>query len=477
MKLYDLTLCQASVLLKSREISSVELTAALLERAQEMAWLNAFNFLDPERVLADARSRDATRPHRGGSPMLHGLPISLKDNIACAGVPMTANTPALSNYVPDAEAALVMLLNDAGAIIFGKNSMHEIACGVTSNNACGGPVRNPFNANRIAGGSSGGTGAAVGARIVPAGIGTDTGGSVRVPAAFNGIFGFRPSVGRWPTSGLLQLSNTRDTPGSLARCVGDLDLLDRAVTGRGPAAKLDVASLRLGRPGRYFWEQLAPDVERACDDFLRALEHAGASIIDLQLDDLAREVADFSFALVFHEMLPNLATFVERSRLGVTTDAFLDALASPDVREIGRILRDRGASMSKEEYQNTVGVRIPALSAKLSGTFAAHDLDAIVYPTAPVTAPPIGDDATIELLSERVPTFVTITRNLDIGSTLGLPSVSLPIGVDAEGLPIGITIEVAPSKDAHVVSIALATEQLLPPLPRAGANKPNDWTS
>lgn len=474
MNLSDLTLCEASVLLKSREISSADLAAALLERAGEMAWMNAFNFLDPERVLAEARSHDLARSRNDESPMLHGLPISIKDNIACAGFPMSANTPALSSHVPDHDAGVVRQLKSAGAIIFGTNSMHEIACGVTSNNAFGGPVRNAFHPGRIPGGSSGGTGAAVGGRVVPAGIGTDTGGSVRVPAAFNGIFGFRPSVGRWPTDGLLQLSNTRDTPGPLARCVGDLDLLDRTLTGRGPAAKLEVANLRLGRPGRYFWEHVAPDVRRACEEFLRTLEGAGASIIDVDLHDLAQEVAGFSFRLVFREIRPNLTAFLDRNRLGITTDELLDALASPDVREIGALLRDSSASMTGEEYQQTTEVLIPSLRAKVSEVFAAQALDAIVHPTAPVTAPPIGEDATIQLMGEHVPTFLTITRNLDIGSTIGLPSVSLPVGVDGEGLPIGITIEGAPWRDAHVLSAAMALEQLLPPLPRPRSGMNND---
>ena len=161
---------------------------------------------------------------------LHGVPIALKDNINTAAFPTTAGTPALRRHRPKANAPVAQALIDAGAIVFGKTGLHELAFGITSNNPGFGAIHNPFDPKHVPGGSSGGSGAVVGARVVPASIGTDTGGSVRVPAAFCGVQGFRPTVRRWPQAGIVPISSTRDTAGPLARNAADLAAIDAAVT-------------------------------------------------------------------------------------------------------------------------------------------------------------------------------------------------------------------------------------------------------
>ena len=185
----------------------------------------------PEQVRAAAAAADERRA--GGGPLgpLHGVPLALKDNLDTADMPTTGGTPGLRGSRPARNAPVVQRLLDAGAIVFGKANLHELAYGITNNNAGFGAARNPYDRTRIPGGSSGGVGAAVGARIVPGGIGSDTGGSVRVPAALCGIVGFRPTTGRWPQAGIVPISHTRDTAGPMTRSVADCVLLDRVVTG------------------------------------------------------------------------------------------------------------------------------------------------------------------------------------------------------------------------------------------------------
>src|SRR6185437_6901159 len=230
----SLTLTGAARASRNGEIAAEAYATALLDRCDAVAHLNAFIVQDRDAVLA--ASRDADRKRASGARLgaLHGVPLAIKDNLDCVGYATTGGTPALRDNRPKRNAAVMQKLLDAGAIVLGKANMHEMAFGITSNNGAFGPARNPYDPARVPGGSSGGTGTAIGARLAPAGIGTDTGGSVRIPAAFCGIAGLRPSLGRWPIDGILPISPTRDTAGPMARTVTDLALLDAVVTGSVP---------------------------------------------------------------------------------------------------------------------------------------------------------------------------------------------------------------------------------------------------
>ena len=222
----DLTVSEAAAAIARGELSALAYAEALLACAAERRALNAFIHHDADGVRAAARAADAARRDGASLGPLHGVPLALKDNLDTAGMPTTGGTPGLRRHRPMQNAPVVQKLLDAGAIAFGKANLHELAYGITNNNGGFGAARNPYDAARIPGGSSGGVGAAVGARIVPAGIGTDTGGSVRIPAALCGIVGFRPTTGRWSTAGVVPISHTRDTPGPMARSVADCVLLD-----------------------------------------------------------------------------------------------------------------------------------------------------------------------------------------------------------------------------------------------------------
>ncbi len=247
--LYELTLVQASQQIRRGEIQAVALVESLLARVDEYRSLNAFINVDRDGALAAARAVDNARERGVDLGSLAGVPLVIKDNINTQNLPTTGGTPALEGFQPAAHAAVVQRLVAAGAIIFAKTNLHELAMGITSANVHFGAVANAYSSKHFGGGSSGGTGAALGARLAPGGLGTDTGGSVRIPSALNGVAGLHPSIGRYPQNGMISLSRTRDTTGPMARTVDDLVLLDNAITGYDqPIEPYELRSLRLGVP-------------------------------------------------------------------------------------------------------------------------------------------------------------------------------------------------------------------------------------
>ena len=252
-EILDLTATAALAAIAAGDLRAETYAAILLSRAHSLKNLNVLIAQDPDEVLEAARAADKVRARGRLLGPLHGLPLLVKDNINTATLPTTAGTPSLIGNRPSANAHVVDALLGAGGIVFGKANMHELAFGITSNNGTFGPVRNPYDMSKIPGGSSGGNAAGVAARFAPAGIGTDTGGSTRIPAALCGVVGFRPTVGRYAGTGTLAgvrevvpISHTRDTPGPIARSVADVALLDAVITGEPALPRADLNGLRLG---------------------------------------------------------------------------------------------------------------------------------------------------------------------------------------------------------------------------------------
>src|SRR5947209_2612740 len=247
--LFELGARGAADAVRNGEQTAEALAEALLARCAAASPLNAFISLEADRLRAAARAADQRRQRGERLGPLHGVPLALKDNIDTADFPTTGGTPALAAHRPKRNAPIVQHLLDAGAIVLGKTNLQELAFGPTNNNAAFGPARNPYDPTRIPGGSSGGTAVAVSARLAPGGLGSDTGGSVRIPAALCGLVGFRPTTLRWSQVGVVPISHTRDTVGPITRSVGDCILLDGIVTG-GPLeiAPASLRGLRLGVP-------------------------------------------------------------------------------------------------------------------------------------------------------------------------------------------------------------------------------------
>ena len=301
-ELTELSAGEAAARIRAGTLRSEDLVRALVDMAERRRDLNAFITFDREHALAAARKADGLAARRSFAGPLHGVPIVIKDNIHVAGVANSAGTPGLRSFVPARNAPVAEKLIRAGAIVLGKTNMHELAFGITTNNAAFGSARNAYDPTRIAGGSSGGTGNAIAARMAPAGLGSDTGGSVRIPAALNGITGLRPTLGRYSQEGITPIAHTRDTAGPMAREVADLVLLDTVITGaRDKVAPAPVSGLRVGVPRAVFWKNLDAETERLATAALDRLRGAGAQVVEVDMPGLAELNGKVSFPVALYE--------------------------------------------------------------------------------------------------------------------------------------------------------------------------------
>ncbi|MGA8227051.1 MAG: indoleacetamide hydrolase, partial [Xanthobacteraceae bacterium] len=429
------------------------------------ASLNAFISLDPDAVRAAARNADQRRQRGERLGPLHGVPIALKDNFDTADFTTTAGTPALAAHRPTRNAAVVQRLLDAGALILGKANMQELAFGPTSNNAAFGPVRNPYDRSRIPGGSSGGTAALVAARLAPAGLGTDTGGSVRVPASLSGVVGFRPTTLRWPQDGIVPISHTRDTAAPIARCVADCALLDGIVTG-GPTslAPINLEGLRLGVPRGHFWDDLDAEVEAILADALARLAAAGVVLVEGDMADVAALDAAAGFPVALYEFVTDLDRYLAGHATGLDFAGVAAQVKSPAVKKVVDALLGADA-VPEAVYREALIKHRPALQDAYRRYFAERGVAAMVFPTTPLPAAKVGEDDTVLLNGKAVPTLATYIRNLGPGSAAGIPGLSLPAGMTSAGLPIGIAIDGPQGADQQLLTICLAIESALPRLP------------
>jgi Asp-tRNA(Asn)/Glu-tRNA(Gln) amidotransferase A subunit family amidase len=451
-----LTATEAVAAIQSGRIKAADYMATLLARAAALSSLNALTTLDLDGALAAAQRIDALPPEAKARLPLAGLPIVVKDNINTAGLQTSAGTPALEGFVPQTNAPSVQRLLDAGAIVLGKANMHELAFGITSTNFAthAGPVRNPYDPNLIPGGSSGGTAAAIAARIAPAGLGTDTGGSTRIPAALTGIAGFRPSVGNGGAerryhdpNAVVPISHTRDTVGPMARTVADIALLDGVITGAGPLQPVTLNGLRIGLPAPL-WEGLERQVEQVARAALLRLDAAGVTFVPVAMSELE--------TLNGHVGGPIVKTVAEMAA----------RIASPDVRAI---YDDVLADVLGAHYDAALKHWRPRLQQYVAATFADERLDALLFPTTRLAAVPIDDlngSSTVSIDGAApIDTMDAFLRNTDPASTSGIPGLSLAAGMTAGGLPVGLELDGPLGEDRRLLAIGVAFEQLLGVLP------------
>lgn len=445
--------------LDSAQLSSRELAQACIERTQATQALNIYVQFDEAALLAQADEADRQLKAGVRLPLL-GIPVALKDNIDAQGLACGAGTQALHGRVPARDAELVRRLRQAGALISGKLGMHELAFGITSNNRVTQAVRNPRAPDRIPGGSSGGSGAAVAAGVVPLAIGTDTGGSVRVPAALCGVAGLRPTVGRVPARGIAPISRTRDTAGPLALSLRDCAIADSVLTGE-PAglAEVSLRGLRLGVPRERFWQDLQPEVRASAEQALQQLRDAGVQLVEVALPGLSAANDAAGFPIALYEFVRDMRDYLASAERGVTLEELLAGIASPDVAAACQPLLGAGA-IPAAAYQDALQAR-GQLQALYAMAFAQSGVSALVFPTTPRCAAAIGEDETVELNGQRLPTFPTFIRNTDPGSNASLPGVSLPIGF-AGGLPIGLALDAPIGQDRALLALATAVERLFP---------------
>lgn len=460
----DLPITALRELLDSRMLTSLDLADQLIARTDAAVALNAYVSFDAAALRAQARQADQRIAAGERLPLL-GIPIALKDNIDAVGWPCAAGTAALQGRKPTADAELVRRLRAAGALIAGKANMHELALGITNNNAVTGAAHNPWDVTRIPGGSSGGSGAVVAARLVPAAIGTDTGGSVRVPAALCGVVGLRPTVGRVPGEGIAPIATTRDTGGPLARSIADCALLDAVLTGvPNAAASAGLKGLRLGLPRSPFWDDLDSGVREVAESALTRLREAGAELVEMDLPGIAQASSEAGFPIALFEFVRDMRHYLASRERGVTLAQLIAGVGSPDVAGVvGPLLA--GGAIPEPVYQQALLAR-QRLQGLYRAAFAQHRVEALVFPTTPRTAARIGEDETVDLNGRAQPTFLTFIRNTDPGSNAGIPGVTLPAGL-AAGLPVGLALDGPAGSDRRLLAIAAAVEAALPPAPRA----------
>lgn len=450
-----------SDLMNSGKSNSVTIVADALARADRLAGLNAFITLDVEGAARKAEKLDLMRSGGVVHGPLHGIPIVVKDNIHVAGLPNTAGTPGLKNFVPAVSNELVLRLEAAGAVIIGKTNMHELAFGITSDNAGFGAVRNPYDESLIPGGSSGGTAVAISAGIVPAGLGTDTGGSVRIPSALTGITGFRPSMGRYPSSAVTPISITRDTIGLLSRTVADLIVLDDViVTGQMLVKDVAPGEIRLGVPRGYFYQNIDSESAVVIEATLVRLSDAGVNLIEMDIPDIENLMASSAFPIVFYEVLRDLTAYLATFDTGISFAELMAAAASPDVKGVLGLVSGEGKT-SEDVYATAMQAR-DQLRKNYRDYFASQQLDAIIFPTTILPARPIaGSMETVELNGEQVPTLLSYIHNTDPASIAALPGISLPVGLTVSGLPVGMEIDGPEQSDRRLLAVAKTLEGLI----------------
>ena len=466
-ELTELSAGEAAARIRAGTLRSEDLVRALVDAVERRRDLNAFITFDREHALAAARKADRLAARKSFAGPLHGVPIVIKDNIHVAGLPSSAGTPGLRDFVPARNAPVAERLIRAGAIVLGKTNMHELAFGITSNNAAFGPARNAYDPSRIAGGSSGGTGNAIAARMAPAGLGSDTGGSVRIPAALNGISGLRPTLGRYSQEGITPIAHTRDTAGPMAREVADLVLLDTIITGaRDKVTPASLGGLRVGVARAVFWKNLDAETEQLATAVLDRLRGAGAEVVEVDMPGLADLNGKVSFPVALYEANVDLARYLKRYRIALDVKGLADRIASPDVKGLfaSAIVPGAKDAIPEKVYRDAIATR-PALQRLYAETFRTHRIAALVFPTTPLPAAPVGDDQTTKLNGADVPTFPTFIQNTDPGSNAGIPGLTVPIGRTAAGLPVGLELDGPAGSDRRLLAIGLSLEPLFGLLP------------
>ena len=453
------TLKEASELVRRKTVSPVELTATCLKRIETYnPALNAFITVTRDQAMESARAMEAEQQRGKWRGPLHGIPIAVKDAIDTAGVRTTAASELFRDRVPSEDAEVVRRLKNAGAVLLGKTNLHEFALGGTSAVSYFGPVHNPWALDRIPGGSSGGSGAATAAGLCFGSLGTDTAGSVRIPASYCGIVGFRPTYGRVSSRGTVPDSWTLDQVGPLCRTVEDAALMLGAIAGYdeldpasvdmpvpdyGVAFQMQPSKLRLGIPRVPFFEALDPEIDKATADAIEVLRKLAAEVRDLTSPIVAAPLMEIWVKVAGAESYTYHSHWLAES-----PDKYQPATRTRLLAPNNAGVRGENSTEMKASTYLEARRQLDVLRREIGKLFANVDL--LILPT--VVSPPVT------IAQGANPTIVN-PRNTASFAVLGLPAISVPSGFTTAGLPIGLQIVGAPFAESTVLGLAHAYER------------------
>ena len=471
--MFDKTVAELSAALKAKKVSSLELTQAFLDRISKYKDLNAFITLDPERSLAQAKAADMQLA-QGQASALTGIPIAQKDIFCADGWRTTCGSKMLSNFVAPYDATVIERFNKSGAVCLGKTNMDEFAMGSSNETSYYGPVKNPWDTQAVPGGSSGGSAAAVAARLVPAATGTDTGGSIRQPAALCGITGIKPSYGRVSRYGMIAFASSLDQAGPMTRSAEDAAMMlnvmcgfdvrdstsvDRNAPDFTAGLGSSIKGLKIGLPKEYFGAGLNADVAKAVQAAIDEYKKLGAQVVEVSLPNSQLAIPCY-YVLAPAEASSNLARF----------DGVRYGYRAPEYKDLNDMYRKTRAQGFGPEVKRRIMIGTYVLSAGYYDAYylqaqrlrrlitddfnrAFEKCDVIMGPTAPSTAFNLGakkDDPVAMYLSD----IYTISVNL-----AGLPGMSIPAGFGADNRPVGLQLIGKYFDEAHILNAAHQYQQ------------------
>ena len=474
MSLTDLTLHAMQQWLRNKEVTSVELTRAFLERIGSVdPSINAYLTVTAEQALEDAARADR-RLAEGQGAELTGIPLALKDIFITEGVRTTCASRILENFVPPYDGTAVAKLKEQGAVLLGKLNMDEFAMGSSNENSAFGAVKNPWNLDYVPGGSSGGSAACIAARLAAATLGTDTGGSIRQPAANCGVVGLKPTYGRVSRYGVIAFASSLDQVGPIARDVEDCAILLQAVAGYDAADSTSVdmpvpdyratlrdgvKGLKIGLPREYFIEGLDPDVQQATDDAIAVLRELGAELVEVALPHTEYAVACY-YLIATAEASSNLARY-DGVRYGRRVDrgqGLIDMFMQSRAAGFGPEVKRRimlGTYALSSGYYDAYYLKAQKVRTLIRQDFldAFAKVDVMLTPVAPTPAFRLG-----EKLADPLQMYLSdiFTIPVNLAGTCGM---SLPCGLSRDGLPIGLQLIGRPFGEAALLKAAYAYEQ------------------
>ncbi len=468
-------IAEASRLIKTKKLSPVELAKTVLEKISSLdGVINSFITVDEDAAIRAAQTaeKEAMRGEFRGP--LHGIPIALKDLFAVGGMRMTCGSKILENFVPSYDSTVARKLTESGAVIIGKNNMDEFAMGSSNETSNFGPARNPWDTERVPGGSSGGCAAAVAAGLCPAAVGTDTGGSIRQPAAFCGVIGMKPTYGRVSRFGMVAFASSLDQAGPLARSVEDAAILLGAISGfdekdstsidsPAPCAKDiegGVKGMKIAVPREYFSAGVDGEVERSVRGAISDMESLGAEVTEISMPNTGYAVSAY-YIIAPCEASSNLARYdgVRYGRRAENASSLEEMIVKTRSEGFGDEVKRRimlGTHALSSGYYDAYYLKAQKVRTLISGDFKAafEKADLIMTPTTPETAFKIGektDDPIRMYLSDAL----TIPANI-----AGIPAISVPCGLTKSNLPIGVQFIGRPFEESAILRAARAFESL-----------------